>query len=72
MCVCIIFYTHIYGMLVEFGSLRTLCALMCKIHIQDKVPVLIHVLCNLMNMSDFCTKIFITAIILKNQENIYS
>jgi len=38
-CVYIILYTHRYAMVVEFGSFRTLCALMCKIYKQDKFSV---------------------------------
>lgn len=56
-----------YGQVLQFRPFRTNHALMCKLHEQDKVSVLKHVLCSLLNVSDFFfrTKMFNIVIIKK-------
>ena len=58
--------------MVQFRSFQTKHALMFRIREQDKVPVLKHVLCSLMNMPDFFhVKIFNTVNIKKILGNSY-
>jgi len=55
-----------YGKVVQFRSFQTKHALMCEIHEHDKITMLKHVLCSLMNMSDFFhMKVFNIVIIKK-------
>ena len=41
-----------YGKVVQFRALQTRHALMCKIPEQEKISVLKHILCSLVDMSD--------------------
>jgi hypothetical protein len=61
---------YLYGKVVQFRSFQTEHALMCKLHEQDKEPVLKHVLCSLMKTSDFFhTKRYNIVITIKKLEN---
>jgi hypothetical protein len=42
-----------YGKVVQFRSFQTKHVLMCKIHEQDTVSVLKHVLCSFITKSEF-------------------
>jgi hypothetical protein len=50
---CIYKIKNIYGKVVQFRSFQTKHTLVCKIQEKDRVSVLEHVLCSLMDMSDF-------------------
>jgi hypothetical protein len=52
-------------MVVHFRSFQTKHALMCKVYEQDKVSVMKHILCSLMNMSFLYVKMFNILIIKK-------
>jgi hypothetical protein len=60
---------HIYGKVAKFRSLQTKHTLMCKTHEQDKVSVLKHVLCGLMNVPVFFHKQMFNMIIIKKLED---